>query len=145
LSLLSVYVQQGNEGEQVQVNIVTARNAFNTVSYSTKPVPDLQCVPQAALSSLPYVYIPATGAPLGDAACVNIVTACVAFDTESYFAKTVTKLQCDPRAALSSSLLIGASPRGTHLSRAVAPVAYAAAWDVCPDPIGHPGVYISQA
>jgi hypothetical protein len=42
-------------------------------------------------------------------------------------------------------LLIGASPHGTHLSQAVAPNAYAAAWDVCPDPIGHTGVYISQA
>jgi hypothetical protein len=75
----------------------------------------------------------------------QVTTACVAFDTESYFAKTVTKLECDPRAAVSS-LLIGASPRGTRLSQAFAPVAYhVAAWDVCPDPIGHPGVYISQA
>jgi hypothetical protein len=93
---------------------------------------------------LSYVYfVPVARVPVGDAAYVNIVIARVAVDTESYITKTVTELQCDPHAALSS--LFVSAPSGTCLFLDAAPVAYAAVCSVRPDPIGHPGVHSARA
>jgi hypothetical protein len=81
------------------------------------------------------------GAPSGDAPRLAAL-----FASQLRHSWGVTVVREMARHRLIRLPLIGA-PRGTRLSQALAPAAYATAtaWDVRPEPLGPPGVSTSQA